>query len=219
MDNATNDLLYSLPKDGKDYSYASVAADLDDADIPKERIPKLKELMRGTDDFLAVEAAKTLTCWGEDEAFDFLESFVCDREPIPDNWMPHRLHNYDDSYKHILAAFKTYWATKSTRDYEGRTTGEGAKARKKLLRPVLRIIGLSSFMQFDISGFFWLIKDDGFTEYIPALKAHLEAILKNPDLHRWKIRDCIYLLMKFDPEFVKRALAKHGKTLADYPNK
>jgi hypothetical protein len=61
--------------------------------------------------------------------------------------------------------------------------------------------------------------DKNFTEYIPVLKTHLEAILKNPQLHHWKIADCAHLLMKFDSAFVTQALAKHGKTLADYPNK
>jgi hypothetical protein len=219
MDVANNDLLRGLPIDGKDYSYASVAADLCWEDIPRERIPKIRELMQGEDEFLALEAAKVLASWGEDEGFDFLERFVCDREPLRENWFPHRYRGYDDTYKHILDALRSYWATKATHDYEDRTAGEGDKARKKLLRPVLRIFGLSNHMQFGIDYFFNLIEDEGFTEYIPALKAHLEAILKNPKFHHWKVADCAHLLMKFDPEFVTQALAKHGKTLADYPNK
>jgi hypothetical protein len=71
MDKAISDLLYSLSSDGKDYSYACFLCDLDDADIPIERIPKLKELMQGQDDFLAVEAAKILSCWGNEDAFIF----------------------------------------------------------------------------------------------------------------------------------------------------
>jgi hypothetical protein len=97
--------------------------------------------------------------------------------------------------------------------------GTGEVARKNLFRPVTRIIELSSSMPFPIDGLFWLIDEEGFTEYIPALKSHLEAILKKPQLHHWKIADCAHLLMKFEPLFVTQALARHGKILGEHPNK
>ena len=78
---------------------------------------------------------------------------------------------------------------------------------------------MANKMPFEIVALFWLVEDAGFTEYLPALKEHLTAILKHPELHHWKIADCAHLLMKFDPEFVEQALAAHGKTLADFPNK
>lgn len=205
-----NNLLHKLPDSVEDKE--QLIEELDSEEIPWARVPKLKELMLGKDDFLAVEAAKLLANWGVVEGFDFLESFVCEREPYKGNWMPHRLRNYDDSYKHILLALKRYWAHESDK-------GNGETARKRLLRPVLRIIGLSNLMQFGLDYFFALVERENFTEYIPALKVHLEAILKKPEFHHWKVGDCAHLLMKFDPDFVTQALAKYGKTLADYPNK
>jgi hypothetical protein len=211
MNSDIYDLLYALPCDGKDYSYACLASDLSIEDIPKNRVQKLKDLMFQDDDFLSVEAAKVLTSWGNDDGFSFLESFVCDKKPITENWLPHRLRSYDDTYNRVLMAFISYWA-KTANDYNE------VLVRRKILRPVLSIISLSNYMQFEISDFFWLVKDLGFTEYIPALKNHLEVILKKPDFHHWKVADCAHLLMKFDPDFVSKALAVHGKTLADYPD-
>ena len=66
---------------------------------------------------------------------------------------------------------------------------------------------------------FWLIKEEGFTEYLPLLKEHLAAIIKNPTLHHWKVADCAHFLMQYDPDFVTKTMAAHGKTLADFPNR
>jgi hypothetical protein len=57
------------------------------------------------------------------------------------------------------------------------------------------------------------------TEYLPLLKEHLQAIIQRPEFHYWKVADCAHFLMQFDPEFVTKTLATHGKTLADLPNK
>lgn len=74
-------------------------------------------------------------------------------------------------------------------------------------------------MPFAIDSFFYLVEKIGFTEYLPALKAHLQSIIKEPEKHHWKVADCSHLLMKFDPDFVTQTLATHGYTLADFPNK
>lgn len=186
--------------------------DLESKDIPWERVPKLKELMQGIDDYVALQAAMLLSNWGVDEGFEYLESFVCDRPALTENWTPHRLRGYDDTYKQVLDALKRYWAKKAD-------AGNGELARKKIQRPITQIIHLSNNMSFGIEYFFWLVEEEGFTEYLPALKEHLVAILKHPKLHHWKIADCAHLLMKSDPEFVTQALAMHGKTLADFPKK
>ncbi|MDR7378437.1 hypothetical protein J2X19_003131 [Rhodoferax ferrireducens] len=208
MNKETSDLLYTLPQGLP--SYASDLTDLDEADIPQDRIPKLRILLKDANEYIALEAARLLCSWADDEGFDFIQRFVCDREPLAENWMPHRLRVYDDTYKHLLDALIRYWAKNSD-------NGNGITARKKIVRPVSRIIIFSNINQFEIKRIFWLIEDEGFTEYIPELKSHLTEILKNPEFHHWKIGDCAHLLQKFDPEFVTKTLAAHGKTLADYP--
>jgi hypothetical protein len=207
-----NDLLHKLPDTIEDQD--QFIDELDNEEIPWDRLPKLKELMRGDNEFLSIEAARLLANWGDDEGFSFLESFVCDRAPPTMNWMPHRLHGYDDNYKHILDAITMYEARKCDADPLNKLT-----YRKRISKSVKKIIELSNLMSFQISGLFPRVGRDGYIEYIPDLKTHFEAILKNPKLHHWKVGDCAHLLMKFDPEFVTQALAKHGKTLADYPNK
>jgi hypothetical protein len=93
MNQELDDLLYKLPPGTEDY--ASDLTDLDPQDVPQDRIPELNALMQGHDDFLAVTAARILCSWGREEGFDYLERFVCDRPPLTENWMPHRLRDYD----------------------------------------------------------------------------------------------------------------------------
>ncbi len=212
MDKDTYDLIRAMPPNAPDD--ACDLTDLDNDNIPWERVPKIKELMQGNDNYVALQAAMLLAHWGVDEGFDYLESFACDRPPLTENWMPHRLRSYDDTYKHILDAFVGYWARQATD-----SDMQGILARARIQRPINRIIQLAGTMPFGIEYFFWLVERKGFTEYLPALKEHLVAILKHPELHHWKIADCARLLMKFDPAFVEQALATHGKTLADFPEK
>lgn len=212
MDKIISDLIYSLPKDGKDYSYANDVSDLDLEDVPKNRISKLKDLMNGKNEYLALEAAKILTCWLDDDGFYFIEKFVCEREPLTENWSPHRLRNYDQTYSFILRTISSYWARSHDK-------GLGDISRKNIFNIVLKLIYLSNTMPFDISVVFRLVKNEKFTEYLPMIKTHFEAISANPHLHHWKVADCAHFLMEFEPDFVAKTLAKHGKTLADYPNK
>jgi hypothetical protein len=209
MDQQTNDLLYKVPSH---VDYTQFPYELDDEDIPRERIPILKQLMQGSDVYVAREVARLLCSWGDDEGFEYLRHLVCDQPPITSHGVAHHLRGYDDTYKHVLDSIKMYWARRAD-------SGEVEKARKKIFSPIAKIIYLSTLMQFEIAGLFPLIEREGFTEYIPTLKAHLEAIIKNPKFHHWKVGDCVHLLMKFDPEFVTKTLVAHGYTLADFPNK
>lgn len=207
MDKELRDLLYAMPPNA---DYASDLSELDEEDIPKERIPKLRQLLCHPDDAVAFDAARVLCGWTDEEGFEYLTQFVCDRQPVNEGWFPHRLRGYDDTYRMALLALKMYWAGCAD-------AGRGEEARRKIFRPISKIIELSGEMPFAIDYFFHFVEEKKFTEYLPALKTHLQAILKHPELHHWKIADCAHLLMKFDPEFVQTTLATHGKTLADFP--
>lgn len=210
MNMEAYNLLHAMPANAPDD--ACDLTDLDHEHIPWDRVPKIKELMHGEDAYIALRAAMLLSHWGMDEGFDYLKAFVCDRPPLTENWMPHRLRAYDDTYKHVLDAFVSYWAKNATK-----SDVQGTRARARMKKPVDRLIQLANVMPFGIEYFFWLVEKKGFTEYLPALKEHLIAVLKHPELHHWKIADCAHLLTKFDPAFVEQALAAHGKTLADFP--
>jgi hypothetical protein len=211
MDKNLRDLLYTLPLGA---NYADDLTELDASDIPLERIPKLLFLLKGDDSESAFRSAWILCCWGNEEGFEYMRSFVLRDPPVIEGWYPHRLHGYDDTYRFALDAFHGYWADRATKN-----PVLGGRLREKIFEPVLRIIELSNTMPFAIDSFFYLVEKEGFTEYLPALKAHLQAIIKEPDKHHWKVADCAHLLMKFDPEFVNQTLASHGYTLADFPNK
>ncbi len=213
MDNETLQRLIAIPENAK--SYANDLSELEPDDIPSERVTEFKKIMYSQlNEYDSVWAARVLAEWGDDDGYDFLESYVCERKLTDEILMPHRLHGYDDTNSQILMAARGYWSTKATIDQKS-----GEQAREKIFKLISKLISLSNSMQFEIVGLFWLIQDYGMTEYIPALKSHLEAIIENPKFHYWKVADCAHFLMKFDPEFVTKTLAAHGYTLADFPNK
>lgn len=208
---AIYDLFYAIPASAK---YADDLDELDDADIPRDRIPKLVAQMKGEDQLLAFMAARVLCCWADERGFEYLREFVMREQLTEEGWYPHRLRNYDETCRIVLNAFIKYWAKKSD---ESEALGD--VVRQSLLEPIGKIIKLSNSQGFEISHLFYLMEDYGFTEYLPALKEHLQAIIQNPAMHHWKIADCAHLLVKFDPAFVESTLAACGKTLADFPNK
>jgi hypothetical protein len=211
MDKQLNDLLYELPP-GIDYS--EDLFQLDTEDIPTDRIPKLLALLGGADEQAAFRAAYVLCGWGQQGGFGYMRDFVMRDPSMQGGWYEHRLRGYDDTYHFALRAFVRYWAMLSDR-----SEIDGLTARKEIFNPIQRVIDLSNDLPFEIDNFFWLLENEGFTEYLPALKAHLQAIIKDPQKHHWKVADCAHMLMKFDPEFVTQTLAMHGYTLADFPNK
>lgn len=71
-------------------------------------------------------------------------------------------------------------------------------------------------MPFEISGLFWIVRNEGFLEYIPLLRDHLIHLLKDPAMHRWKIYDVIELLMEVDGEFTQGVLKSINKELNDF---
>ncbi|UDF33552.1 UNVERIFIED_ORG: hypothetical protein LHJ69_13055 [Shinella sp. XGS7] len=211
MNKDLRDILYTLPP-GVDYTEDLCA--LDEQDFPVDRIPKLLSLIQGDDPQVAFRAALILCSWGNEEGFEYMRRFVLRDPPQDEGWYPHHLRSYDDTYRFALDALDGYRARKADISVEA-----GQHAREEIFKPVTHIINLSSSMPFAINSLFYLLEIKGFTEYIPALKAHLQAIIKVPEKHHWKIADCVHLLAKFDPDFVTQTLAAHGYTLADFPSK
>ena len=211
MDKQLNDLLYGLPS-GIDYTEDLTS--LDEQDIPIDRIPALLALLEGDDEQAAFRAAWVLCEWGIRPGFEYMRSFVMLNPSMQGGWYEHRLRGYDDTYRFAVDAFVGYWAMMSDRNKV-----DGETARKDIFAPVQRLVELSNDLPFEICYFFWLVEDKGFVEYLPALKEHLQAIIKEPQKHHWKVADCAHLLMKFDPDFVTQTLAEHGYTLLNFPNK
>lgn len=211
MDKQLNDLLYGLPP-GIDYT--EDLASLDDQDIPIDRIPKFLALLDGEDGNAAFRAAWVLCEWGNKSGFEYMNAFVMCDPSMQGGWYEHRLRGYDDTYRFALQAFLSYWARWSDRN---KVNGEAV--RKEIFEPTTRVIELANVMPFTIEPVFSMVQSFGMNEYLPALKAHLQAIIKEPQKHHWKVADCAHLLMKFDPDFVTQTLAAHGYTLSDFPNK
>jgi len=211
MDKHLSDLLYGIPP-GVDYTEDLTS--LDDEDIPSERIEILESLLSGGSEEAAFRAAWVLGEWGFQAGFEYICSFVRRDSSLQGGWYEHRLHGYDDTYRFALEALFGYWAR-----WSDRNKIDGDVVRKKIFDPVVRVVELSNSMPFSIEPVLRMVQSFGMTEYIPALKKHLQAIIKSPQKHHWKVADCAHVLMGFDPNFVIQTLATHGYALADFPNK
>ena len=208
MSSELAEILYTMPR--------NAPADVDDLtglhgdDIPWERVPSLKEILKeavATSDTL--RAATLLAYWGDEAGVRYLEDFVCNCPTPTVQLMPHRLEDYDDVYTQVLRALIAYWANRAD-------AGAGEEARAGIAKAVLQIIRYSNAMPFEIAHLFWLVERHGFTEYLPALKVHLVEITKQAAANRWKIADCAHLLVKFDPTFVDQTLSAQGLSLNDF---
>lgn len=188
--------------------YAVDATDLDPEDIPASRVEGVLELLSCDDPNIKFSASRLLTSWGYREGLKSLSEALC----VPHEFEGievHRLHGYDETFKFGLAALVGYFARLSDR-------GAGEAARAEMVEPIKKIIQLSNSRPFEISGFFWLVEDKKFFEYVPALREHLCLIAQAPSVHGWKIYDVLNLLLKVDHEFASDFLRKAHKTLDDF---
>lgn len=205
MDKETQDILYGIPE-GADVADAS---ELDVEDIPQYRIQALiKFLENDTDNTIKFFAARLLASWGLKEGFNYLV-FVVNNKDSFKGVLRHRIYGYDDTLKFALLAFVSYFASRADQ-------GLVEEARAEIFDPVSKIIMYSNDMPFEISGLFWIVRNEGFLEYIPLLREHLIHILKKPAVHRWKIYDVIELLMVVDGEFTQEFLKSINKGLNDF---
>jgi hypothetical protein len=218
LDNETYQYIFhSIPSSVTEDLFSN---ELELKDVTPDRIVKLKELLATQKEkWLGLQAAWLLACWGEADGLRYIQWFVCEQEPLQENWFSHRLYGYDQTYEWALDGL--LWYRTRMVDDELKLWGQDAaeSARHQIFLPVNKIIELSNTRQFEIWKLFPRIQRKELIEYIPSIKIHLLEILKNQEFHRWKIRDAVHLLMEFDPEFVTNALAKYGKKISDFPLK
>nr|WP_314901461.1 hypothetical protein [uncultured Deefgea sp.] len=180
--------------------------------MPWDRVDEFKQIMHNDpNEYDRLLVARLLTDWGNEDGLRYLESYVRNLKPDQDTLMPHRLRGYDDTCTQILRSIRAYWATKFDQ-------GCGCEAQERIYSICKKLILLSNVEAFEINVIFWFV-DDGMTEYLPLLKEHLSAIIKEPEKHHWKAADAAHFLMKYDPNFVEATLAEYGKTLKDFPCK
>ena len=199
-----NSLLCDIPSN---VDYTELPEDIDLEDIPPERIEKVKNLLVHEDNYIVFQAARLLTSWGIEEGFHTLEKLLVENEL--QGMIQHRLYGYDETYKHVLYAFISYWANRSD-------IGKGEQARKAICDPISIIIKASNMQSFQIAGLFRLVSKKDFVEYIPLLKEHLQIIIKNPEDNYWRIHDVIELFLKVDPDFVEQVLKENRKELSNF---
>jgi len=123
----------------------------------------------------------------------------------------HRLHGYDDTDRHILSAFISYWASKADQSQQ-----KGDDARQKIFPPVARIIRKASSADFSISELFWLVTKMQFIEYVPLVKEYLQHIIDYPSKRYWEIHDTVKSLLEIEPQFIHDLLESKHRKLSDF---
>ncbi len=181
--------------------------DVDLEDVPEETIQKLTSLLDSDNDYIRYQASRLLTIWGIREGFDILTQMFSQGQL---EWMiSHRLYGYDDTNRIILDALKSYWATQSDR-------GNGDQARKDIFPYVCQIIDQAGNSYYHLSYFYYLVEDNGFSEYIPYLKHFLSTIMDKPEDNYWRIHDTLKLFLKVEPDYVTQLLKEKQKSLGDF---
>ena len=69
---------------------------------------------------------------------------------------------------------------------------------------------------YDLSYFYYLVEDNGFSEYIPYLKHFLSVIMDKPEDNYWRIHDTLKLFLEIEPDYVEKLLEEKSKSLADF---
>lgn len=206
MDSMIYDLLYSVPK-GADY--AVDATNLDPADIPRDRVDGVMNiLLHANNEVERFLAARLLTSWGYHEGLIALEKYISEYEVVKGVFL-HRLHGYDDTFRQILLAIISYFSNVADRGYLER-------GRAEVYAPLSKIILLAGTMPFEISNVLDFVEREGFLEYVPLLKQHFLSIIDHPEIYRWKINDVVESLLRLDAEFVLSVLQQKGKTIEDF---
>ncbi|WP_250163461.1 hypothetical protein [Psychrobacter sp. WY6] len=94
-----NSLLRDIPSN---VDYTELPEDID-LRTYLERIEKVKTLLVHEDDYIVFQAARLLTSWGVEKGFHILEKLLVENKLR--GMIQHRLHGYDETYKHVLYAF------------------------------------------------------------------------------------------------------------------
>jgi len=206
MDAATNDLLCRVPESA---DYAVDATDLDPEDIPQSRVDGVRHLLfYATDDAQRFLAARLLASWGYHEGLVELERHIDEYEKVAGTFT-HRMYGYDDTGRQVLMAVIKYFANVADR-------GDAQGARAQIYVLIEKLILLANRMPFEISRLFDFVRSERAFEYLPLLERHLQSIIDYPEVHGWKIKEVIELLLDFDAEFALALLRSKGKALEDF---
>ena len=208
MDPKTYELLNGIPEHA---DYAVEAGDLDREDISGERIAAVRQLLNSENEMERFQASKLLTSWGVHDGLIVLEEYMR-RPEIIEGIYTHRLHGYDDTYRHILMAVTMYFANAA--EVSGKEL-----ARRQVYDVLSKIIALANERPFEISEIYSFVHREKYSEYLPLLKQHLIAMVEHPELHRRKIKDAIGLIMEFDADFVRVLLSEKNKILENFVEK
>lgn len=200
-------LLYFIPESA---DYAADATDLDPEDVPEERVNGLKLLLNSGNGDEPLTSARLLASWGYEEGVEKLKYYINNPEETDRvGCMLHRLHSYNDVFKHILMALTSYHCRMIDR-------GFGEKSKIITYPLIRRIIGLAQAYSFNLDYFLVQIEPGMFDEFLPDLKEMLQSIINKPQVNPWRIHDVIAFFMRTDLEFVDEVLKENGKVLKDF---
>lgn len=207
-----SNLLYHVPANA---DYAVDSTELDPEDIDIDRVEKLKAMIsididHPNADYNHYMAARLLCNWGNKCGFDMLSQYIF-REDLMESrcYEYHRLHSYNDTYRHACMAMTSYYGQRYDQGYE-------KEARAAIKENIIKLIEYSNIMKFHISNCFLLVEDLKHFEYKPYFEQHLISIIDDIGMHGWKVLDAMEFVNKFNPELVKELLKGRGKTIKKF---
>lgn len=118
--------IYSLLNDIPSHvDYTDLVEELELEDVPKERINAIINILDSEKDiYILFRASFILTSWGIDEGFQKITQLLYNGSI--DYLIPNNLKLKDDTYKHVLSSYISYWAVNSD-------NGKNEEARKKYI--------------------------------------------------------------------------------------
>lgn len=202
--------IYNLLNDIPSHvDYTDLVEELDLEDVPKERINALINILDSEKDiYILFRVSFILTSWGIDKGFQKITQLLYNGNL--DYLILNNLKLKDDTYKHVLSSYISYWAVNSD-------NGKSEEARKEIYQPIKFIIDLANINHFQISCLFWLVKDKSFNEYIPLLQQHLKNLLNKYRNMYWEIHELSKLFLDIGyHDFIEQIFCDNDIKLSDY---
>lgn len=191
-----NKLLYDIPDN---VDYACIPADLDYEDIPIERVKGLEKLLK--EDVRTFEVSMLLTSWGYDSGFERLTTMFNQGELK--GYINDRIHNYDETYKHVLESLIRYWINQ-------KELGNHKIANDKVLPYIMNIIKDSKNEMYDLDPLVIFLRlSDNCEECVKLIERNLKELTPNSENFYWRVRSDLELIKPYDTEFVENFVEKY----------
>ncbi|MCV9926356.1 hypothetical protein OIU83_01735 [Flavobacterium sp. LS1R49] len=166
-------------------------------EIPVERIPKLIELLKNENQFIAYQAMLILTAWNIKEGFESITEFIKNQPDRNYEFEPHRIWGADNVYDYIADAL--YISTFNSDDEE------------KIIPYFIELLKLYGIKFFESNLKSRLLKIEPRKELLPYIINALEESLKN-ELY-YQSSQLLPVIAKYDKTLINDYITSFQKLI------